>query len=383
MAKQDYYDTLGVARSASEDEIKKAYRKLAMQFHPDRNPGDTAAEEKFKTAAEAYEILSDPDKRTRYDRFGHQGVASDFGSGGFQWTDFSHAGDFEDILGNMFGGTIFGDLFGGRSRGRGNGRGADLRINLKLTMEELAQGVSKTIRIKRYVPCDHCEGSGAEDSNGVRTCSTCQGQGQVHQRTQSLFGVVMNVTTCPSCQGQGKTIDRPCGSCEGQGRQMKTVTVKVDIPTGAGDGNYMRLQGQGHAGVRGGAAGDALVVIEQEPHEFFERQDDDIIFVMPLSYSQAALGDQVEVPTLTGKVRLSIPSGTQSAKVFRLRSKGMPHLNGYGHGDQLVKVIVWTPRDLSGREKELFRELSGLDSGKAPVNDRGIFNRIREELFGD
>jgi len=383
MAKQDYYDTLGVSRSASEDEIKKSYRKLAMQYHPDRNPDDKGAEDKFKTAAEAYEILSDPEKRARYDQYGHQGVASDFGSGGFQWTDFSRAGDFEDILGNMFGGSIFGDLFGGRSRGRGNGRGEDLRVNLKLTLEELAKGVSKTIRIKRYVPCEDCQSTGANDRQSVRICSTCQGQGKVQQRTSSLLGIVMNVTTCPSCQGQGKTIDSPCGPCEGQGRQMKTVTVKVDIPTGAGDENYMRLQGQGHSGIRSGPAGDVLVVIEQEVHEYFERQDDDIIFVMPLSFSQAALGDQAEVPTLTGKVRLSIPPGTQSGKIFRLRGKGIPHLNGYGQGDQLVKVILWTPTELTGRETELFQELSELDSGKTPGNDRGFFNRMREELFGD
>ena len=383
MAKQDYYDTLGVSRSASEDEIKKSYRKLAMQYHPDRNPDDKGAEDKFKTAAEAYEILSDPEKRARYDQYGHQGVASDFGSGGFQWTDFSRAGDFEDILGNMFGGSIFGDLFGGRSRGRGNGRGEDLRVNLKLTLEELAKGVSKTIRIKRYVPCEDCQSTGANDRQSVRVCSTCQGQGKVQQRTSSLLGIVMNVTTCPSCQGQGKTIDSPCGPCEGQGRQMKTVTVKVDIPTGAGDENYMRLQGQGHSGIRSGPAGDVLVVIEQEVHEYFERQDDDIIFVMPLSFSQAALGDQAEVPTLTGKVRLSIPPGTQSGKIFRLRGKGIPHLNGYGQGDQLVKVILWTPTELTGRETELFQELSELDSGKTPGNDRGFFNRMREELFGD
>ena len=374
MAKQDYYDTLGVSRSASEDEIKKSYRKLAMQYHPDRNPDDKGAEDKFKTAAEAYEILSDPEKRARYDQYGHQGVASDFGSGGFQWTDFSRAGDFEDILGNMFGGSIFGDLFGGRSRGRGNGRGEDLRVNLKLTLEELAKGVSKTIRIKRYVPCEDCQSTGANDRQSVRVCSTCQGQGKVQQRTSSLLGIVMNVTTCPSCQGQGKTIDSPCGPCEGQGRQMKTVTVKADIPTGAGDENYMRLQGQGHSGIRSGPAGDVLVVIEQEVHEYFERQDDDIIFVMPLSFSQAALGDQAEVPTLTGKVRLSIPPGTQSGKIFRLRGKGIPHLNGYGQGDQLVKVILWTPTKLTGRETELFQELSELDSGKTPGNDRGFFN---------
>ena len=383
MAKQDYYDTLGVSRSASEDEIKKSYRKLAMQYHPDRNPDDKGAEDKFKTAAEAYEILSDPEKRARYDQYGHQGVASDFGSGGFQWTDFSRAGDFEDILGNMFGGSIFGDLFGGRSRGRGNGRGEDLRVNLKLTLEELAKGVSTTLRITRYVPCDDCQSTGANDRQSVRVCSTCQGQGKVQQRTSSLLGIVMNVTTCPSCQGQGKTIDSPCGPCEGQGRQMKTVTVKVDIPTGAGDENYMRLQGQGHSGIRSGPAGDVLVVIEQEVHEYFERQDDDIIFVMPLSFSQAALGDQAEVPTLTGKVRLSIPPGTQSGKIFRLRGKGIPHLNGYGQGDQLVKVILWTPTKLTGRETELFQELSELDSGKTPGNDRGFFNRMREELFGD
>ena len=383
MAKQDYYETLGVSRSASEEEIKKAYRKLAMKYHPDRNPDDKVAEENFKAAAEAYEVLSEPEKKSRYDQFGHQGVAGDFGSGGFQWSDFSHAGDFDDVLGNLFGGGIFGDLFGGKGRGRHPGRGEDLRVTLRLTLEEMAQGASKTIRIKRYVPCDPCQNSGAEEPNSVRTCPTCRGQGQVQQRASSLFGVVMNVTTCPSCQGQGKTIDRPCRSCDGQGRQMKTVTVKVDIPTGAGDGNYMRLQGQGHTGIRGATPGDVLVVIEQEPHEYFERQEDDIILAVPLSFSQAALGDDVEIPTLTGKVRLSIPRGTQSGKVFRLRGKGMSHLNGYGQGDQLVKVIVWTPTGLTDREKELFQELAGLDNGKVSENDRGFLKKIREELFGE
>ena len=387
MAKRDYYEILGAARSASDDEIKRAYRKLAKKYHPDQNPDNKEAEENFKEAAEAYEILSDKDKRQRYDQFGHQGVASDFGDGGFQWSNFSHAGDFEDVLGNLFGGGIFGDLFGGGGRGRRRGgpqRGADLQLPLKLTLEELAGGVNKTIRIKRLASCESCNGSGAAAGSRPVTCPMCKGAGEVRQMSQSFFGSVMNVSACPTCRGEGKTVDKPCLTCRGEGRQEVTVTVKVDIPAGAADGNYMTLQSQGHVGPRGGPSGDVLVIIQEEAHPHFERQDDDVLYEFPISFSQAALGDQVEIPTLTGKVRLSVPEGTQSGKVFRLRGKGMPHLNGHGQGDQLVKVTVWTPTKLTDKEKGLLEELAQLEGGKAPKHDKGFFDRLKEELgFGE
>lgn len=386
MAKRDYYEVLGVDRSVSDDEVKRTYRKLAMKYHPDRNPDDKAAEEKFKEAAEAYEVLSDKDKRQRYDQFGHQGVASDFGAGGFQWSNFSHAGDFEDVLGNLFGGGVFGDLFGG-GRGRQRGgpqRGADLQFPLKLTLEELAKGAGKTIRLKRLTSCESCNGSGAAAGDRPVTCPTCRGAGEVRQMSQSFFGSVMNVSACPACRGEGKTIDKPCHTCRGEGRQEVTVTVKVDIPAGAADGNYMTLQGQGHAGPRGGPAGDVLVIIQEEKHPYFDRQDADVLYELPISFSQAVLGDRTEIPTLTSKVRLTIPEGTQSGKVFRLRGKGLPHLNGYGQGDQLVKITVWTPINLSDKEKNLFRELAQLDGGKAPKHDKGFFDRLKEDLgFGE
>jgi molecular chaperone DnaJ len=387
MAKRDYYDVLGVDQSAADDEIKRSYRKLAMKYHPDRNPDNKEAEENFKEAAEAYEILSDKDKRQRYNQFGHQGVASDFGDGGFQWSNFSHAGDFEDVLGNLFGGGIFGDLFGGGGRGRRRGgpqRGADLQLPLKLTLEELAGGVNKTIRIKRLASCESCNGSGAAAGSRPVTCPMCKGAGEVRQMSQSFFGSVMNVSACPTCRGEGKTVDKPCLTCRGEGRQEVTVTVKVDIPAGAADGNYMTLQSQGHVGPRGGPSGDVLVIIQEEAHPHFERQDDDVLYEFPISFSQAALGDQVEIPTLTGKVRLSVPEGTQSGKVFRLRGKGMPHLNGHGQGDQLVKVTVWTPTKLTDKEKGLLEELAQLEGGKAPKHDKGFFDRLKEELgFGE
>ena len=382
MAKRDYYEVLELEKSASDDDVKGAYRRMAKKFHPDRNPGDKAAEDKFKEAAEAYEVLSDKDKRSRYDRFGHQGVTNDFGSGGFQWSNFSHAGDFEDILGNLFGGGVFGDLFGG-SRGRRRGgpqRGSDLQVRLPLALEELATGVSKTIRLKRLGPCDTCHGTGAAGSSRPLSCPTCKGAGEIRQMSQSFFGSVMNVSTCPTCRGEGSVIEKPCAGCGGEGRQHLSVTVKVDIPAGAADGNYMTLRGQGHAGPRNGPSGDVLVVISEQEHSDFERQEDDIIFELPISFSQAALGDQVEVPTLTGKVRLTIPEGTQSGKVFRLKNKGMPHLNAHGAGDQLVKVHVWTPKDLSDREKTIFRELAELSGGKAPERDKGFFDRLKEML---
>ena len=383
MAKRDYYEVIGVDRSASADQIKSAYRKLALKYHPDRNPDNEAAEESFKEAAEAYEILSDNDKRSRYDRLGHQGVSNDFGSGGFQWNNFTHASDFEDILGNVFGGGgIFGDLFGGGSARRRSGpqRGADLQVKLPLTLEEIAQGIKKTIRLKRLEACGTCRGTGAEGGNASRTCPTCRGAGEVRQVSQSFFGSVVNVTACSTCQGEGSVIERPCKACQGEGREQKTVTVNVDIPAGASNGNYMTLRGQGNLGPRGGPSGDVIVLIEEQEHKHFDRVDDDVVYELPISFGQAALGSSVEVPTLSGKVSLKIPEGTQSGKAFRLKGEGIPHLNGYGNGDQLVKIHVWTPTNLDAREKQIFRDLAEMNGGKAPAHDKGFFERMKEML---
>lgn len=369
MAKRDYYEVLGVDRSVSNDEVKRTYRKLAMKYHPDRNPDDKAAEEKFKEAAEAYEVLSDKDKRQRYDQFGHQGVASDFGAGGFQWSNFSHAGDFEDVLGNLFGGGVFGDLFGGgRSRRRGGPqRGADLQLPLKLTLEELAKGAAKTIRLKRLTSCESCNGSGAAAGSRPVTCPTCRGAGEVRQMSPSGFVQMINVGTCPECRGEGMVIEDPCRTCRGGGRQEKKVDLKTEIPAGIAAGQTLMMRGQGHAGPRGGSAGDVLVIIQEEPHPHFKRQDADVLYELPISFSQAALGDKVEIPTLTGKVRLTIPESTQSGRVFRLRGKGIPHLNGNGQGDQRVHIHVQTPTKLDKRQRELFKELSAIEQKPGQV----------------
>ena len=384
MAKRDYYEVIGVDRSASADQIKSAYRKLALKYHPDRNPDNEAAEESFKEAAEAYEVLSDNDKRSRYDRFGHQGVSNDFGAGGFQWNNFSHASDFEDVLGSVFGGGgIFGDLFGsgGRARSRsGPQRGADLQVKLPLALEEIAQGVKKTIRLKRLEACGTCRGSGAAGGNASKTCPTCRGAGEVRQVSQSFFGSVVNVTACSTCQGEGSVIDQPCRACHGEGREQKTVTVNVDIPAGASNGNYMTLRDQGNLGPRGGPSGDVIVLIEEQEHKHFDRVEDDVVYELPISFGQAALGSSVEVPTLSGKVSLKIPEGTQSGKIFRLKGEGIPHLNGYGNGDQLVKVHVWTPTNLDANEKQIFRDLAEMNGGKAPAHDKGFFERLKDML---
>ncbi|MBI4552908.1 MAG: molecular chaperone DnaJ [Candidatus Latescibacteria bacterium] len=384
MAKRDYYEVLGLDRNASPEEIKKAYRQMALKYHPDRNPDDKDAEDKFKEAAEAYEVLSDADKRVRYDRYGHQGVTSDFGAGGFQWTHFSHMGDFDDILGSFFGrsGTIFGDLFGTARTGRRAGpqRGSDLQVKVQLTLEEIAKGLQRTISLKRLEGCETCHGSGAKPGSGQKTCPVCRGTGEVRQVSQSFFGSVINVAVCAQCRGEGKVIEQPCPTCRGEGRVQKSVTLNVRIPAGVSSGNYIPLREQGNVGPRGGPPGDVIVLIEEEEHPHFDRHGNDIVYELPISFSQAALGDAMEVPTLTGKVKLHIPPGTQPGKVFRMRGKGIPHLNGYGNGDQLVKVIVWTPTNLGEREKKLFRELATLEGGKAPAADKSFFERLKEAL---
>lgn len=385
MNKRDYYEVLGVERGASDDEIKKSYRKLALKYHPDRNQGDNGSEERFKEAAEAYEVLSDAQKRRTYDQFGHQGLGGPFQGGGFQWSDFTHAGDFEDIfssLDDIFGGGIFGDIFGRRPGGRRTRRGEDLRITLPLTMEEVSSGVQKKIKLTRLESCEECGGNGAQKGTEPVTCDTCGGTGQVRQATRSLFGQFVNVTTCPRCSGEGRMIAKPCGKCGGHGRVKAQASISVNIPAGVAEGNYIPLRGQGSVGPRGAQAGDCQVFVSEVEHDQFERHGNDVVYDLPISFSQAALGSEMEVPTLSGKAMMKVPSGTQSGQVFRLRGKGIPDVNGYGTGDQLVRVMVWTPARLNRQEQELFQELAEHENGTAPEGGKGFFDRLKDVLTG-
>jgi len=380
MAKRDYYEILGVRREASEDEVKKAYRKLAMQYHPDRNAGDHSAEERFKEVAEAYEVLRDRDKRDRYDRFGHAGLR---GSGGFETVrDFEF--DLADALRTFMSEGIFGEFFGQTGGGRTREmkqRGNDLQIPLKLTLEEAANGVNKKIKLHKYLKCDSCAGTGSARGSQEAICPTCRGTGEVRQVSRSFFGQFINVSTCHQCRGEGRIIKNPCPDCRGEGRIEGEKMIAVDIPAGVAAGNYLTVRGEGNAGPRGGPAGDLLVVVEEKEHEYFERHGDDILYDLPLSIPQAVLGDVVEVPTLNGKAKLDVAPGTQSGKILRMRGKGIPHLNGYGSGDQLVRVVVWMPSKLSLKEKELFLQLAETDGVKPPQSERGFFSKIKEALF--
>ena len=354
MAKRDLYEVLGVNRDASEDEMKKAYRKLAMKFHPDRNPDNKEAEEKFKEAKEAYEILTDANKRAAYDRYGHDGVNPQMGGGaGGQGFD-----GFADAFGD-----IFGDLFGGGGRGgRSNVyRGADLRYNLEITLEEAARGAEKTIRIPTVEECGSCHGSGAKPGTQPKTCPTCSGQGQVRVQ-QGFFSIQQ---TCPKCHGSGKIIPDPCRDCGGAGRVKKHKTLEVKIPAGIDEGMRLRHGGHGEPGVNGGPAGDLYVEIHIRKHAVFEREHDDLHCEMPVSFSTAALGGEIEIPTLDGMARLKIPAETQSGKVFRLRGKGIKNVRSHANGDLLCHVVVETPVSLTERQKELLREFEEISSGNA------------------
>jgi len=380
MSKRDYYEILGVSKSASADEIKKSYRKVAMQYHPDRNPGDKAAEEKFKEAAEAYEILSDPDKRAQYDRFGHAGVGGAGARGGGMNMDdiFSQFGDIfgDDLFGSFFGG---GQRGGGRQRSRGT-RGSNLRIKLKLNYEEIAKGVSKNIKVKKYVPCTTCSGSGAKDKNSTQTCSTCGGNGQVRRVQNTFLGQMQTVATCPDCNGEGSTITAKCGPCKGDGRIYGEETVNIDIPAGVQEGMQLNVTGKGNAGERGGSKGDLIILVEEEAHKELHREGLNVAYELHLPFTDAVFGTQAEVPTIDGRAKIKIPAGTQSGKIFRLKGKGFPAVNSYEKGDQLIQVSVWTPQQLSAEEKATLEKLSGSPNftPQPEKSERNFFDRIKD-----
>ena len=383
MTKRDYYEILSVSKSASGDEIKKAYRKVAMQYHPDRNPGNTEAEEKFKEAAEAYEVLSDADKKAKYDRYGHAAFAP--GSGGFSGSANVNMEDIFSQFGDIFGDDIFGNFFGGSRRssggGRGRGiRGSNLRIKLKLNYEEMAKGVTKNIKVKKYVPCNTCGGNGAKDKGGIQTCNTCGGSGQVRKVTSTFLGQMQTVSTCPTCNGEGSTITNKCNSCKGEGRVYGEETVNINIPAGVQEGMQLSLSGKGNAGERGGSAGDLIILIEEEAHKELHRDGLNIAFELHLSFPDAVFGTQVEVPTIEGRAKIKIPPGTQSGKIFRLKGKGFPDVNGYGRGDELIHVNIWTPQNITHEEKEMLNQMNSSPNFKPQPgkSEKSFFERVKE-----
>ena len=384
--KRDYYEILGVSKTASADEIKKAYRKVAMQYHPDRNTGNKEAEEKFKEAAEAYEVLSDADKKAKYDRFGHAAFGPGTGAGGGSHPGGMNMDDIFSHFGDIFGEDLFGGMFGGGGRGRSGAgrtrgiRGSNLRIRLKLSLEEMAKGVTKNIKVKKYVPCNTCNGSGAKDNNSFQTCSNCGGSGQVRKVTSTFLGQMQTVTTCPACNGEGSTITNKCSSCKGEGRMYAEETVNIDIPAGVQEGMQLSVGGRGNAGERGGPAGDLIIVIEQEQHKELHRDGLNVAYDLHISFTDAVFGTQVEVPTIDGRAKIKIPAGTQSGKIFRLRGKGFPEINGYGRGDQLIHVNVWTPQHVSSEEKQILEKLSNSPNFKPQPgkNEKSFFDRVKE-----
>ncbi len=356
--KRDYYEVLGVDKQASEDVLKKAYRKLAIKYHPDKNPGDKEAEEKFKEIAEAYDVLSDPQKRARYDQFGHAGVGSSAAGGGFgggmSMEDiFSR---FGDIFGGGFGGGFGG--FGGFRAGPQRQRGSDLRARVRLTLDEIANGVEKKLKVKKHVHCSHCKGEQTTEPDGKQTCKTCGGQGVVMQIQRSLFGDMQVQTTCPTCQGTGEQIIKPCAHCQGRGTEVGEEVVSFRIPAGVAEGMQLTVQGKGNAAPRGGVPGDLLVVMQEEEDPNLIRNGNDLIYNLLVSLPKATFGGQVEVPTVGGRARMTIDAGTQSGKMLRLRGKGLPDVNGYGRGDLIVNINVYTPTELSREERELLERLA-------------------------
>ncbi|MDD4771650.1 MAG: molecular chaperone DnaJ [Bacteroidales bacterium] len=378
-SKRDYYEILGVSKSASDEEIKKAYRKKAIQFHPDKNPDDKEAEEKFKEAAEAYEVLSNSEKRQRYDQYGHAGVGGaaggGFGGGGFSMDDiFSQ---FGDIFGGHFGGGGFGG-FGGSRGGQHVNRGSNLRVRVKLNLAEIAKGAEKKIKVRKHVSCQHCNGTGADGGNAFTTCNTCRGTGTVTRISNTILGRMQTQSVCPDCQGEGKTITRKCSHCQGEGLLQQEEIISINIPAGVAEGMQLSMSGKGNAARRGGVNGDLLIVVEEEKHPELIRDENDLIFNLLLSFPTAALGGTVEIPTIESRVKVKIEAGTQPGKILRLRGKGLPSVNGYGTGDLLVNISVYVPEALSRDEKKLIEKLEESENFKtSPSISRRIFEKFR------
>ena len=387
MAKRDYYEILGVERGASEDEVKKAYRQLAIKYHPDKNPGDKQAEENFKEATEAYEVLKDAQSRQKYDQFGHAGVSGQpgFGAGGFG------AGfDINDALrafmrdfGMGGGGSIFDEMFGGGQRTRNRRElfhGEDLKIRLRLTLEEIAFGTEKSIKIKRFKRCSTCSGSGAASGSSRKRCPQCNGVGQVQHVSRSMFGQFVSVSPCDTCGGLGEVITSPCTTCGGSGRAEEQATITVKVPAGVSEGNYIPLRGEGNAGMRSGESGDLIVMIEEKPHERFVRHGTDIVTEVPITFATAALGGEIEIDTLDGKIKVKIPSGTQSGRILKLKGQGLGRLRSSGRGDLLIKVSLWTPTSLTAEQKALYEKLGRIEGEVPPKVSKSIFDRLKESL---
>ena len=380
MEKRDYYEVLGVSKNADATEIKKAYRKLALKYHPDKNPGDKEAEEKFKEAAEAYDVLSNDDKRRRYDQFGHAGMggAGQGGFGGGMSMDdiFSQ---FGDIFGSFGGFSGFGGFGGGGRSARRVNRGTNLRVKVKLNLAEIATGVEKKIKVKKYVACQHCNGTGAKDGKSYSTCSTCKGSGQVTRVQNTILGAMQTTSTCPTCEGEGKIINEKCTFCNGEGVLMSEEVITINIPAGVGEGMQLSLSGKGNAARRGGVNGDLIVLIEEEEHPELVRDGNDLLYNVFIGYPEAVLGETVEIPTIEGKVKVKIEAGTQPGKILRLRGKGLPDVNGYVKGDLLAKVNVWIPKNLSKDEKKLVEKMKEAEGFKPGSGDKkSIFSKMKD-----
>ena len=376
MSKRDYYEILGVTKNAGEAEIKKAYRQMALKFHPDKNPGNKEAEDKFKEAAEAYEVLSDSEKRQRYDQFGHKGMSGN-GHGMNMEDIFSH---FGDIFGE---GSPFESFFGGNTRsGRRVNKGSNLRIKVKLTLEEIANGVEKKITLNKFIPCSSCKGTGAQDSGSYHQCQTCNGAGQVHKVTSTFIGQMRTTSTCPTCSGEGQIIANKCKSCHSSGVQRGEETISINIPAGVGEGMQLTMSGKGNSAERGGMPGDLLIVIEEEKHPYLQRDGNNLLFDLYVNFVDAVLGSSTEIPTLEGKAKIKIDAGTQGGKVMRLKGKGLPSINSYGRGDILININVWTPQHTSGEEKKILEQMRNSPNFKPNPGkgDKSFYERMKEFL---
>jgi molecular chaperone DnaJ len=388
MSKRDYYDILGVGKNSSPEEIKKAYRKLAIKYHPDKNPDDHTAEDKFKEAAEAYEILSNPEKKQRYDHYGHAGVGGasgggGYGGGGMNMEDiFSQFGDI--FGGGGGGGSPFESFFGGQQRGGASGRrvakGSNLRIKVKLTLEEIAHGAEKKIKVNKQVVCKTCDGSGAKDKSSISTCKTCGGNGSVRRVTNTILGQMQTTATCPTCNGSGSQITSKCNSCNGDGTVRGEETISINIPAGVSDGMQLSMSGKGNAAPNGGIPGDLIILIEEIPHETLKREGNNVVYDLHLSIIDAALGYSAEVPTIDGKAKIKIEPGTQSGKLLRLKAKGIPEVNSYHRGDQIIHVNIWTPKALSSEERSMLEKLRESPNFKPQPgkNDKSFFEKMKE-----